>query len=560
MTKQYECLNPDCPIYKRGENFDHPSCYDCPYKVINLSSIESNDTSKNIANESKKIKSKFATFQNDTLSHLENEEKRKIPKLLIMIAIPLLILLIAGSFLFFSMFNSGGSNGNSSHASSNSLSLMKDKNTELLTTISGSSTIGEKLMPALIKSYLTSIGGTNVSEIYNTKEKQLSVFFKLPDKEAIQEVRIIAKGSSTAFTSIEKKQCEIGMSSRKIKDEEDSKIAANGIDKLANTDNEIILGLDGESVIINNSNKINNLTKDQLTKIFTGKITNWSEVGGNSAKIKIYSRDEQSGSYDFFKSTIVKNDSFAKNITIVAGSQELSSKVSSDVNAIGYVGMGYIGSAKPVGISEGKTEFFLPTPFNIATEEYLLSRRLYLYAPPKRSNEFSKGFLKFVNTDEGQQVLNETDFISNNIFTMPIGQVPTRNLNDPDLKNLFDSIMSKAESRLSVNLRFQSNKTSLDEKSTGDLNRIVNFLNRSTYLNYKIALLGYTDSVGSTQSNIALSSNRAQFVYDELVKINAGLKDRIEVHGFGGEQPIATNETDEGKNKNRRVEVWLIKK
>ncbi|MEN8907264.1 MAG: phosphate ABC transporter substrate-binding/OmpA family protein [Clostridiales bacterium] len=555
MTKQYECLNPDCPIYKRGENFDHPSCYDCPYKVINLSSVESNNSETSSLNESKRIKSEFATFQNDTLSPLENAEKRKVPKLLLSIAIPLVILIITGVFLLFSKLYSNDNGMNSN----NNLALMKDKDTELLATISGSSTIGEKLMPALVKSYITNRGGTNITEFYNTKELDISIFFRLPDKKVIQEIRIVSKGSSTAFTDLEEKVCEIGMASRKIKKEEDEKISSSGLGNLSNTENETIIGLDGVSIIINNGNNINDLSKNDIQDIFSGKITNWSKLGGHSGKIKIYSRGESSGSYDFFMNTIMDKTPLSKNIEVKDCNNDISDAVAANLDGIGYVSMGYIGSAKPIAISDGQSEFLLPTPFSIATEEYILSRRLYLYSSPENSNEFTDGLISFANTDEGQAILTESDYISNNVFPLTVGQIPTLKWTDKKLKKSFDTILSRADSRLSVNIRFQTDKSNLDKKSIDDLNRVVDFLNRSQYLNYKVALIGYTDSVGDKAQNIELSKERAQFVSDQLIELNSGLKKRIEIYGFGSEQPISTNDTDKGKNKNRRVEIWLIR-
>jgi phosphate transport system substrate-binding protein len=555
MTKQYECLNPDCPIYKRGENFDHPSCYDCPYKVINLSSINSlEDTSENF-NESEKIKSEFATFKDSKLSPLNIKKIGSLPKLISTILIPLLIIIITGAFLYFSVFSESDNT-----ESNNSVSLMKDKETELVSTISGSSTIGKKLMPELIKSYLANIGGTNVTERFNTETNQLSIYFNLSTKEKLQEIRILSGGSSSSFENIENGTCDIGMSSRKIFEEENSKIVKADIDNLAGTDNEMVIGLDGVSIIINNSNKVNELTKDEIKKIFTGEITDWADLGGNSGKINLYTRNEDSGSLDFFQVAMLDGDKISKKATIIEHNDELSSKIAEDENGIGFVGMGYIGSAKPLSLASNKdSEYFLPTPFNISTESYILSRRLYIYAPPKNLNEFSSGFIAYLNSDDAQDTVTNCDFISNNIFELSVVQITKKSWSNSKLESTYNSIIGQAESRLSVDIRFEFEKSTLDEKSIDDLNRIVDFLNKSKYLNYNIALLGFTDSIGNKNDNIELSKTRAEFVKDELVKLNPSLKDRIITNGFADEQPIASNKTDVGKNKNRRVEIWLIK-
>ncbi|NLD51027.1 MAG: OmpA family protein [Clostridiaceae bacterium] len=111
-----------------------------------------------------------------------------------------------------------------------------------------------------------------------------------------------------------------------------------------------------------------------------------------------------------------------------------------------------------------------------------------------------------------------------------------------------------------MNFLFKSGSSELDNKSVKDLERLVNFLYRSKYLDYKVVLIGYSDNIGDYYSNIQLSENRALVVKDRMIDLFKALDGRVEVLGMGPEIPIATNETLEGREKNRRVEVYIVKK
>ena len=108
--------------------------------------------------------------------------------------------------------------------------------------------------------------------------------------------------------------------------------------------------------------------------------------------------------------------------------------------------------------------------------------------------------------------------------------------------------------RLSLNFHFLAGTSQLDENASGDLDRLVELLADPTYQQRSLLLFGFSDSAGGARKNIALSKDRAKAVADQLQM--RGIKPSV-VNGFGKDLPIASNDTEDGREKNRRVEVWL---
>ncbi len=157
-------------------------------------------------------------------------------------------------------------------------------------------------------------------------------------------ITIAAHGSATAFTALAENSCDIGMASRKIKSDEAAKLKSLG--DMSSVLNEHILGLDGIAVIVNAANPANQLDKDKIMRIFTGEITDWSQVGAYKGAIKVYARNDNSGTYDTFKSLVLGGKPLAAGAQRIEDSKALSDAVAADPYGIGFIGLPYIQSAK----------------------------------------------------------------------------------------------------------------------------------------------------------------------------------------------------------------------
>lgn len=423
---------------------------------------------------------------------------------------------------------------------------------ETILRFHGSNTIGAKLAPTLAVSFLKDKLGAKSVNILPQKANEVVVEGQFEDK--IMAVEIQAHGSSTSFKGLRDYKCDIGMASRKIKAKEVDFLSFLG--NMTSFACEYTLGLDGIAVIINKSNPIKSLRIDQISAIFAGKITNWSQIGGNAGPIQVFARDDKSGTYDTFKSLVLgKKTPLVGSAKRFESNADLSRAVSSEPSAIGFTGLPYVLRSKAISVADGDSPAVFPTPFTIATEDYALARRLYLYTPMYPENIYTRFFIDYALSPEGQEIVKKVEFIDQNIKTFKLDVDPNQKAQNPAVLKNYVNATRNAE-RVSLNFRFQSGSTDLENRSTRNLQRIVSYMRKADPgASKELVLVGFADSIGDYQINLNIARNRAQTVADELK--TRGLKNQIRVISAGEEAPIASNSTEGGREKNRRVEVWI---
>lgn len=413
---------------------------------------------------------------------------------------------------------------------------------EPMLRLGGSNTIGAKLAPALVQAYFREQGCADVEQTSPAPE-QIIVSCDLNGRKLIATVA--AQGSSTAFEGLGSGTFDIGMASRKIKADE-----VSSLDKLGDMtapSNEHVLALDGIAVIVHPSSRISTLTQDQVAAIFTGVVTNFSQAGGAAADIKVYARDDKSGTFDTFKTLVLGSTPLTDGADRFEDSSALSERVANDPAGIGFVGLSAIGGAKTVAVGPTGAVALLPNRFTVATEDYALSRRLYLYTAGNTKPEVAK-FIRFANSAAGQKVVESSGFVPLTI-RQEKSEAPT------GAPGEYQALVGKAL-RLSVNFRFRTNSSDLDNRGLADLDRVTEFLASSSVQPDRLMLLGFADSRGEDAANQRLSEGRARTVANALAQrgVQAGT-----IRGFGEALPVADNSTDEGQEKNRRVEVWVAR-
>ena len=412
--------------------------------------------------------------------------------------------------------------------------------------LAGSNTIGDTLGPSLAEAFLKDQGATDVRILSGANPLEKIVEGKLPGDSTASSITIAAHGSATAFTTLAGNNCDIGMSSRKIKADEAAKLTSLG--DMASVANEHVLGLDGIAVIVNATNPADQLDKDKIMRIFTGEITDWSQVGSLSGAIKIYARNDNSGTYDTFKSLVLAGKPLAAGAQRIEDSKALSDAVAADPYGIGFIGLPYIQSAKPIAVSDKGTLSLLPTRLTVGTEDYLLSRRLYLYTPANPGNKYTRQFIEFALSKKGQDVVGASGFVAQNVAQ--VAQTVS------DRAPVDYKWLTKDANRLSLDFRFQSGQTDLDNKAKVDLDRVVSLIADLNIPQDKVMLFGFSDSIGSPTANQALSLSRAKAVEEQFAQ--RGMNPAI-VRGYGSGMAVASDDTDEGKARNRRVEIWVKK-
>jgi phosphate transport system substrate-binding protein len=413
--------------------------------------------------------------------------------------------------------------------------------------LADSNTIQDSLGPALAEGFLKAQGATDVQILPGTDPQEKMVEGVLPGDGFTSAITIAAYGSASAITTLTADAWDIGMSSRKLKPDAAGKLAAPGDSHSALS--EDVLGLDGIAVIVNASNPLKELRKDTIKQIFTGKINDWSKVGSMRGAIQVYVRDDQSGIADSFKTMVLAGTPVASSARRFEDGNALSQAVSSDPNGIGFVSLPLIHSAKSIAISDKGVDALKPTRLTVATEEYPLSRRLYLYTPSTPHNAFTQKFVEFALSRQGQEVVAGNGLIAQTVAR------ESQSVSDT-APGEYQELTRNAE-RLSLDFRFVNGDLDLDDMAQQDLDRVVSLVADNGGAKKQILLFGFTDDTGITaEVDQAVSLNRARIV--EKLLIQRGVKPAV-VQGFGSAVPVAPNDTAEGREKNRRVEVWIQK-
>ncbi len=529
MNISKKCLNTVCNSYENARKNNFRSCNDCAY-----------------------------LFKPGKADIMREIGKIGIPVLLIS------IIIIAGLIVSLTILGNQKNDNSSTVVMSSPIKEEKAGDTavsETVLRIHGSNTIGTKLMPELVDGYLKKKGAVQIKTIEGSNLQEEKIGFKLSNQdEKTYEIEIYSHGSGTAFKDFESAACDIGMTSRKINEKEINALKAAGIGDFSTLKSENIIALDGISVIVNRDNPINSLSVEQISDIFSGKIANWSQLGGNDGKIKVFSRDENSGTYNTFKNLILNDKDISSEAVRIESFKDLSKEVSKDINSIGFTSFSFSEGTKTLAISQGTAGPVFPNQFNIATEDYYLSRRIYLYCPLDTQNSYADEFMNYVTSDEGQNIIKDNGFATINIeVDENLKPFANLNFNNQNAEQKYNQILSNAQGRLSLNFLFENGSFELDNKSIMNLEMIINFLYRNKYLDSKILLVGYSDSTGNYDMNIELSEQRALRVKESILNKFSVLKDRIDILGMGSEMPIASNETSGGRDRNRRVEVYIMK-
>ena len=411
--------------------------------------------------------------------------------------------------------------------------------------IQGSNTIGANLGPALVSAMLAEQGLHDIHSVPVVPPNEHSIVGTTARGQQIR-VDVAAHGSGTGFTALAAGQADMVASSRPIKDRE--LVDLEPLGDLKSPSAEQVIAIDGLAIILHPRNPLNQLNTEQLAQIFSGRISRWEQVGGVGGAIHLYARDDQSGTWETFKELVLNRNGLPISSTAqrFESSEQLSDAVSQDPQAIGFIGLPYIRAAKAVAIIDGASQPMLPLTSLIASEDYPLSRRLFFYLPPTANNPWAKALVAFTQSPQGQAIVGQNGFVAQSVQSVSV--IPGAHMPEQ-----YQALTREAQ-RLSVNFRFEEGSAALDNKARQDLLRVVDYLTVNDKLDRQITLVGFGDAKDDPERAQLLSRLRAMAVRRELVK--SGVVPR-EIRGYGAQMPVAANTEDEGRLKNRRVEVWV---
>jgi phosphate transport system substrate-binding protein len=272
----------------------------------------------------------------------------------------------------------------------------------------------KKILIAALAIVLTAAGVEQYSKVV-CKIKGSDTCLPLSQKFAEQymklspgsNISVTGGGSGVGLSALLSGTTDIAQSSRSIKMDEKMKLKEAG-----KAYKETIIAYDALAVVVNPSNKIDQLTREQLESIYTGKITNWKDVGGADLKIVLYSRESSSGTFDFFKEHVLNKKNFATTALLMPATGAIVQSVSQTAGAIGYVGLAYVDKsvkALKVSYDQGKT-YVAPSVETAKNKTYPITRPLFFYYTTTTEKNISP-LIQFILSDAGQKIVMEEGYV-----------------------------------------------------------------------------------------------------------------------------------------------------
>ncbi|MFP4081987.1 MAG: phosphate ABC transporter substrate-binding protein [Candidatus Aminicenantes bacterium] len=209
-------------------------------------------------------------------------------------------------------------------------------------------------------------------------------------------------GSGVGIASLMDGTCDIGNASRTAKDKEKAKAKQKGIHLYEN-----VVAMDGIAVIVHPTNPVDGLSKAQIKAVYTGEISNWSEVGGRDQKIVIVSRDSASGTFETFNQLALDKAKVRPDALLSASNRAVAMTVAKTPGAIGYVGLGYLGPS----VKDLKVNGVEATEENVVNSSYSLARKLFMYTDGKPKGVVGD-FIEFVLSSDGQKLVDRAGFVA----------------------------------------------------------------------------------------------------------------------------------------------------
>ncbi len=219
-------------------------------------------------------------------------------------------------------------------------------------------------------------------------------------------LQVTGGGSGTGIAALINGTTDICEASRPMKQAEKEKLR----DRFNTLGVEIPVARDGLAIYLNETNSISELTLQQLKEIYTGNVTNWKDVGGPDAKILLYGRENNSGTYVYFKDNVLKGADYAPQTQTLPGTAAVVNAVAKDKYGVGYGGTAYGKGIKFVKVkSDAKSAGYEPTLENVKSGKYPISRYLFWYVRNKPSGDIKK-LVDFVLSEQGQEIVTKVGY------------------------------------------------------------------------------------------------------------------------------------------------------
>ncbi|GGH28791.1 phosphate ABC transporter substrate-binding protein, PhoT family [Cribrihabitans marinus] len=436
-------------------------------------------------------------------------------------------------------------------------------------TFSGSSTMAEVLLPALVEGYALRNG-------YRTQRRSHDAThftYRLSQPDRLSPVARFSFRVSTTdegFADLLANEADIVMALREIRPEERRFARDAGMGDLTGPNRSRVLALDAMVPVVAPDNPIDRISTPDLARVFSGEIVNWSELGGPDAPIALHLPDAGSGLAQAVEDRLLKpaGRALAPEIRRHKRSSQLARAVTADPFAIGLASFAETGPARALTLSGACGFSLTATRRSIKTEDYPLNSPMFLYLPARRLPKIAREFLAYAVSPAAQIVIRRAGFVDQMPELIPLRAQGDRLANAiaqagpetglDELQRLV-SVLSPM-SRLTTSFRFETGSSRPDAQSRANIVQLAQALESGAHDAKTLVFVGFSDGQGPAEANARIARRRAESVRDAVLD-SAETFDRgrvkIAVEAFGEALPMACDNSDWGRQVNRRVEVWI---
>lgn len=436
-------------------------------------------------------------------------------------------------------------------------------------TISGAETVGEILMPALVEGFALRSGYL----VDRQQEGAGEVIYTLTERDTGRvagEFTIHSQNTERGFEELIDDGADLVMALREIRPEELAAAREAGLGDLTQKGRARVLALDALVPIVAPGNPVQSITMPQLADVFAGRIDNWQQLGGPDAPIVPHLRRLESGLGQVVEDRLLRPIGAGLSPSAVQHDtdEELLRAVLADPFAIGLSSASEVGSAAGLALS-GSCGFTLQaTRRNAKTEDYPMTAPVFLYQPAVRLPKLAREFLAYTRDPQAQYVIRRAGFVDQLPEEVAIDDQGDRFANAiaqsgeevplSELKRMVDTL--RGMKRMTTSFRFRTGSTELDAQSQSNIRMLAQALESGQLDGRQVLLVGFSDGEGGADANLQISARRAETVR-RAVLADAETADlsRVDLStdAFGEAMPMACDDSDWGRQVNRRVEVWL---
>ena len=428
----------------------------------------------------------------------------------------------------------------------------------------GSPRIGEVLLPALVEAY-----GRQRNLNISALEGESALQYQIGPLGAPElQVYFALNESSVGFEMQRNGTADVVMSARPATAAENTASMAAGLGALNANGRARILALDALVPVVSPLQPVKSISLDALSSVFSGDVTNWSDLKGEDGVIHPVLAAENSDQAHGFQSMVLGDSAAVEDAVRIEVGPDMTNLVAEDPLAIGVVPMGAFGKAAPMILQDVCGLRSIPRRTSLKTGDYPLTMPLYLYLPEYRIAPQAADFLAWLRSNEAQAVIRRAGFVDQGVVPIGWDEQGERLANailqagsEVSLTELQEMLRTlDGQARLSTTFRFAEGATTLTPVSESHLLFLAQAIRDGQFDGRRLTLAGFSDGTGAASINKNLSQTRADAVLAELTAALGGEVPeavRISANGFGEALPMGCDETEWGRRMNRRVELWV---